>query len=97
MTESLVERPEWKKDLAGKTIAGSSAGADALSTYYYGLDTREVRSGTGLLPIKMIPHFKSDYHGWEFDWDKAEAELKAYKEDLPIMALREGEFKVFNR
>ena len=97
LVKSLLERNEWSLDIEGKTVAGTSAGADALSKYYYGLDNLEVRRGFGLVPIKMIPHFKSDYHGWEFDWDKAEAELKAYKEDLPLVALREGEFKVFER
>lgn len=87
----------WTEHLAGKTVAGTSAGADALSKYYYGLDSLEARDGLGLVPVKTIPHFKSDYHGWEFDWDKAEAELKAYKEDLPLVALREGEFKVFQQ
>jgi peptidase E len=97
LVELLNERSDWKTHIEGKTLAGTSAGADALGTYYYGLDTKEVREGTGLLPVKVISHFKSDYHGWEFDWDKAEAELKAYKEDLPLALLAEGEFKVFQQ
>lgn len=97
LVKSLQQCSGWEKNIQNKTVAGTSAGADALSKYYYGLDNLEVRDGLGLVPVKMIPHFRSDYHGWEFDWDKAEAELKAYKEDLPLVALREGEFRVFER
>ena len=97
LVKSLLEHREWSSYLEGKTVAGTSAGADALSKYYYGLDNLEIQNGLGLVPVKTIPHFKSDYHGWEFDWDKAEAELKAYKEDLPLVPLREGEFKVFEK
>jgi hypothetical protein len=92
--KALRECPEWINFLEGKTVAGTSAGGDALSRYYYGLDDKEMREGLGLVPLKFIPHFKSDYHGWEFDWDKAYNELKAYKEDLPILALAEGQFEI---
>lgn len=97
LVKSLQERDGWTKFLDGKTIAGTSAGADALSKYYYGLDNLKIRNGLGLVPVKTIPHFKSDYHGWEFDWDKAKAELNAHKENLPLLALQEGEFKVFQQ
>jgi len=55
--------------------------------------------GFGILPIKFLPHFKSSFGHDDprgpIDWDKAYEELKNYKEDLPIYALEEGEFKVF--
>ncbi len=94
LIRALEERAKWKDHIEDKTIAGTSAGADALSTYYFGLDSLEARKGLGLVPIKVIPHFKSDYHGWEFDWNKAYSNLKSYKEDIPILALAEGQFEV---
>ena len=97
LVKSLQQYNSFVQHIQGKTVAGTSAGADALSKYYYGLDNLEIRNGLGLVPVKTIPHFKSDYHGWEFDWEKAETELKAYREDLPLVTLREGEFKVFER
>ncbi len=97
LVKSLRQHSNWVQYLDGKTVAGTSAGADALSAYYFGLDSLETRDGIGLVPVKTIPHFKSDYHGWEFDWDKAEAQLKAYKEDLPLVTLQEGEFRVFEQ
>lgn len=94
LVRALEEKAEWKKYLEGKTIAGSSAGADALSTFYFGLHDSKIRKGVGLALVKVIPHFKSDYHGWEFNWDGALQELKDFGDELPVFALGEGEFKV---
>lgn len=93
----LAHAPDWVKNLKGKTVAGTSAGADALATYFYSLDDLKLGDGLGLVSVKTIPHFRSDYNAPNIDWDKAEAELKAYKDDLPLVTLREGEFKVFEQ
>ena len=58
--------------------------------------------GLGILPIKFLAHFKSDFGGDDprgpIDWDNSYEELKAYQDkDLPIYALKEGEYKVFER
>lgn len=97
LLERLSECPGWGKELAGKTIAGSSAGAMALAKYDYNLDTLEFDEGLGLVPVKILVHYRSNYNAPNVDWDKAEVELKNYKEDLPLVALREGEFKVFEK
>jgi hypothetical protein len=52
------------------------------------------------LPIKFIPHFESDFGSTDprgpVDWQKAHKDLEEYGDTtLPIYALREGEFKVF--
>ena len=100
-TEDLLKRlsmhPDWSNYLEGKTVAGTSAGADALAKYFYSLDTLELGEGLGLVFVKTIPHYRSDYNAPNIDWDKAEAELKAYKEDLPLVCLKEGEFRVFQQ
>jgi hypothetical protein len=85
---------DWTKELDGKTLAGSSAGADAISKYYYNIDTLKLSDGLGLLPVKFIPHWRSDYNAPNVDWNKALAELEGYKEKLPILTLQEGEFEV---
>ncbi|MBI4121784.1 MAG: Type 1 glutamine amidotransferase-like domain-containing protein [Parcubacteria group bacterium] len=84
----------WQHELSGKTLAGSSAGADVISKYYYGLDDLQIAEGLGLLPVKVIPHYGSDYNAPHIDWTKAEAELAAYKEPLPLIKLAEGQFEV---
>lgn len=84
----------WEKELDGKTLAGSSAGAHAIAKYYYGLDDLKIGEGLGLLPLKIIVHYRSNYNAPNIDWDEAEIELKQYKEDLSILKLAEGQFEV---
>lgn len=84
----------WQNELDGKTIAGSSAGADVLVKYFYNLDTMQLGSGLGLIPAKVLVHFESDYNALNINWERVYSELQAYKEQLPILALKEGEFKI---
>ncbi len=95
LIDLLKKNQDWQKELDGKTLAGSSAGADAMSKYFYDLDNLKLNEGLGILPIKVLVHYQSDYNSPNIDWEKAYEELKNYKEDLPIVTLREGEFKVF--
>lgn len=87
------------KILEGKVVATSSAGSDAMAKYFWTCDWRKCMDGIGLLPIKFLPHFESAYGNEDsrgpIDWGEGLAELKNYKEDLPIYALKEGEYKVF--
>ncbi|MDP4038869.1 MAG: Type 1 glutamine amidotransferase-like domain-containing protein [bacterium] len=97
LAQALKESTDWTQQLTGKTLAGTSAGADIISKYYYDLDNPKIRQGLGILPIKVIVHYKSDYNSPNIDWTKAFQQLKDYKEDLPLVTLREGEFKVIQR
>jgi peptidase E len=88
----------WKD----KVVAGSSAGSDALVKHFWTCDWRQCFDGLGILPIKFIPHFKSNYgyndHRGPIDWDKAYEELAKYgDETLPINALAEGDFIVIEK
>lgn len=80
--------------LRDKTLAGSSAGADVMGKYYYGLGDLTVKEGLGLLPIKVLVHYKSDYNAPNIDWDKAKSDLTSHGEDLPVLTLAEGQFEV---
>lgn len=93
----LATSGDWTKELDGKTVAGTSAGADIIAKYYaVGKTGRISGEGIGLLPVKFIPHWKSDtFTEFDIDWEQILEGLKKYKEDLPIVALREGEFRVF--
>ncbi len=86
----------------GKVVATNSASSDMLSVAFWTCDWREVHEGFGTLPIKFIPHFKSNFGDDDprgsIDWQKAYDELAAYGDtSLPILALKEGEFEVFER
>ena len=81
----------------GKIVAASSAGSDALVKNFWTCDWRQCMDGLGILPIKFIPHFKSDYGANDprgtIDWDKAYKELEECGDkSLPIKALEEGDF-----
>ncbi len=93
----LKQSGEWQKELIGKTVAGSSAGAEAMATHYYNIDDLKLDSGLGLVPVKVIVHWRSDYNAPNVDWDKAYSELQNYKESLPILTLAEGQFEVYEK
>jgi len=97
LVELLNKDTAWIKELEGKVLVGTSAGGDAIARYYSVLKTHRVGDGLGLLSIKFIPHWESDYSDDEvrdINWDEELKKLKGYKEDLPIYTLAEGEFKV---
>ncbi len=87
---------DWLKNLENKCVVGTSAGAEVISKYAYNLDTSKIDEYSGLLPIKFIPHWKSDYNSPNINWDDAKEQLDNYKEKIEIITLSEGEFKVFN-
>jgi len=85
----------------GKVVSTSSASSHALSKSFWTCDWRACMEGLGILPIKFIAHYKSDYGANDprgpIDWDKAYKDLKNYDDkSLPIYALPEGEYEVFN-
>lgn len=86
----------------GKTVATSSASSHALSTHFWTCDWRMCLDGLGVLPIKFLAHYKSDYgstdHRGPIDWDAAYAELVKYGDlNLPIHAMEEGRFVVITK
>lgn len=89
---------DWKKELDGKILVGSSGGADAVVKYYGVGKTSNIGEGLGLLPIKFIPHWESlDYaEGTNIDWNALFEKLKSYKEYLEVVTVRDGEFVVFD-
>lgn len=88
----------WIEELDGKTLVGSSGGADTICKYYGVGKTGNIGEGLGLLPIKFIPHWKSDYApGVDIDWENLLEKLKNYKEVLKLFVVRDGEFIVVDR
>lgn len=67
----------------------------AIAKYSHALEQDKFIEGLGLLPIKVIAHWKTDIY--EVDWDRALKEIKEYKEDLPVYTLAEGEFVVIKK
>lgn len=97
LIEGLKQSEGWEKELTGKTVVGSSAGVNFLARYYYSLDNLEICEGLGILPIKALVHYKSDYNAPNIDWDKVHQELQEFGEDLPLLAIPEGKFEVIRQ
>ncbi|MFA6918569.1 MAG: Type 1 glutamine amidotransferase-like domain-containing protein [Patescibacteria group bacterium] len=95
LIEYLSRDGSWLNELDGKVLVGTSAGSDAISKYFYDLDNLKLAEGLGILQIKIIVHYQSNYNSPNIDWDRAYEELKNYEEDLPIITLKEGEYKIF--
>jgi len=83
-----------------KVVATNSASSNALSKYFWTCDWRQCMDGLGILPIKFIPYYKSDWGKDDprgsIDWEKAYQEFSEYGEkDLPVYALEEGNYIIF--
>ena len=83
----------------GKVIATNSASSHALATHFWTCDWRQLMDGLGLLPIKFLAHFNSEYGNDDprgpIDWEKAKKQLEEYGDTtLPVHALEEGTFVV---
>lgn len=88
----------WKD----KVISTSSASSSALSNSFWTCDWRKCMDGLGVLPIRFLPHYKSDFGSDDprgpIDWEKAYKELENYGDkNLAIHALEEGEYIVIEK
>jgi hypothetical protein len=86
----------WKN----KIVATNSASSHALSKFFWTCDWRQCMDGLGIIPIKFLAHFGLNYGEddprGKINWDEAYVELENYKDkNLPIYALKEGEYVVF--
>jgi hypothetical protein len=96
---SQIDIPNIWQD---KVVATSSAGSNMLTKNFWTCDWRMILDGFGILQIKFIPHYNSDYGKDDprglIDWGKALKELEEYGDkSLPIHALSEGDFVVINQ
>ena len=92
LIKALAKQEGWRTMLHGKTVAGSSVGADMLTAHHYDGDRCRLADGLRLIPVKTLVHYRSDYNAPNIDWDEAERSLAAYGEPLKMVMLREGEF-----
>lgn len=63
LLEALRKYPTLEGSLAGKIVAGESAGANVLCKFFYSPHADSVSEGLGILPIKIISHYKKEYEG----------------------------------
>lgn len=70
----------------GKTLVGISAGANMLSKYYYSMAIDGIREGIGMINAKLLTHSNHE------NTPERIKQLKAHREDLPIIAVAEEEY-----
>lgn len=85
----------------GKVVATNSASSHALAKHFWSCDSRRLSDGLGILPIKFLSHYQSEYGSDDprgpIDWERALEILKNYGDtSLPVHALKEGDFVVIN-
>lgn len=85
LLETLKKFPEMKDLLGGKIVAGESAGANIFAEFFYSPNANGVFEGLGILPIKIIPHYKKEYEG----------KLDQVGVGLEVLLLPEYVYKVF--
>jgi peptidase E len=83
---------DWTKNLDSKTVIGSSASTDMLTTYCFDVQQDQIDMGLGLVPVKTIVHFGAKGYTPKVGWHKAKETLREYGDKLPVYALKEGEF-----
>ena len=94
LLRKLSTFPNFADLIKGKVIAGSSAGAQILSTYFQRSQTLEIMEGFGILPIRFIPHYKSP----SFNVDEEAVEkMNKYPNNLELVVLKDYEWKVFEK
>lgn len=61
LIETLKQFGDIKRLFTGKIVAGESAGAYALSSYFYSIREEGVFEGLGFIPIETICHYTPKY------------------------------------
>lgn len=96
LRENLPKAEPLLNLFSGKTVIGSSAGAQLLSTYCWRCSKRRVDTGLGFTPLNVLVHYQSDFGSQDprgpIDWAKAATELQQAAGDAEITCISEGQF-----
>jgi peptidase E len=94
LISTLREYPDFESALKSKpkTVAGSSAGAYALSTYFSSHYEDIADKGLGIVPVRVVTHYKSEKMPPKSGAVEA---LKATAEELPLIITEETQWSVF--
>lgn len=96
----ILSTYDLKKLFKDKRVGTNSASSMVLAQYTWPCTQRIPMEGLGLFPIKYIAHYDSDFGSDDprgsISWQNAYEELKDYGDtSIPIHALREGEYIIF--
>jgi peptidase E len=89
LLKEVKQHPDFLKLIDGKTIAGSSAGANVFSSLYYSTALKTVCEGLGILPFLLVCHYGNKEMGAD---ERAVSELKQHNSAFEVITLAEQEF-----
>lgn len=84
LVESLSKYPNIRDLFSGKIVSGDSAGAHALGKLYYSRNSKIIRDGLGIVPLKIMAHYQ----------EGTPDPFVGIKPELETLLLREYEVKV---
>ncbi|MBU1179328.1 Type 1 glutamine amidotransferase-like domain-containing protein [Patescibacteria group bacterium] len=90
LKEYLSHVPNLSELWAGKTVAGSSAGALVLSKYFYENDDDTYNEGLSILPFKTFCHYAEEKS------DKLE-KLRQFGENIEVRTIPEEKFFIIEQ
>ena len=85
LLEALKKWPNFREFLNGKIVAGESAGAYALSSYFYSKTEGGLFKGLGFVPVKIICHYIGEN----------KEKLKERSDGIETLLLADYQYKVF--
>jgi hypothetical protein len=94
LMDALHSYPDIKKKLQGKTLAGSSSGAYALSTFYYSTSPLPgMYEGFGIAPVRLICHYETTNSSQHYRGEEALALLDRCPHELELVVLKDYEWR----
>lgn len=91
---------DFVRHVKGKIVVGGSAGANILSKKYWSSTRAVPCKGLGILDVNIMVHYGAAHHEGLTrtieDWQREEAEFRAFVGDGEITRLPEGQFVVIN-
>ena len=92
LLEEVGQHSDFVKLLNGKTIAGSSAGANLFSRFYFSTSLGCICEGLGVLQLSLVCHYGNAEMGVD---ENAIALLKNNSNTLNVVTLAEQAFRTF--
>lgn len=93
LIDALPDFDMFKKAIEGKTIVGSSAGANYLSNVFYSPNARKIRNGSGAAGVATIVHYGATDKMSLEEWAVVVQDVKKIAQSR-VFLLPEGEFVV---
>lgn len=101
LLDAMEQYGDIEKELKGKFVIGSSAGANYLATTGISPSTGQIMHGSGLSSVSVVVHYGSrGFENLAFDkmfWDEAVRNVEGVSKERVTLLLPEGEFVAIHK